>query len=373
MKHDFYPFETNYVSILAKIAGIDPINYAKSRNYIDGAVTYLSPFISRGVISTQQIVNHLIGTNYSFSDCESLLKELAWRDYFQRVWQNKNINHDLISPQEKVGNHSISSAILKAETGIYGIDESIQQLYQAGYVHNHCRMYIASVVCNIAQSYWKFPARWMYYHLLDGDWASNACSWQWVAGANSSKKYYTNQKNISNYTRTELQPSFLNAEYEDIEKLKIPVVLEELVEFELSTELPHCAEISIDNNLPSLIYNYYNLDPLWHADIVVNRILLLEPSIFAEYPISKKCIDFAVELSKNIKGIQLFVGEFSELEKKITNKIYYKEHPLNLNYRGIEEQRDWINSSVQSYFPSFFGYWKKIEKDIKKQFDEHKV
>mgnify|MGYP006195700273 CR=1 FL=1 len=60
-------------------------------------------------------------------------------------------------------------------------------------------MYLAAMVCNNAKSHWLTPARWMYYHLLDGDLASNALSWQWVAGTFSHKKYIANQQNINKY------------------------------------------------------------------------------------------------------------------------------------------------------------------------------
>ena len=60
-------------------------------------------------------------------------------------------------------------------------------------------MYIASIVCNIAKSHWKLPTKWFYYYLLDGDLASNNLSWQWVCGANSSKKYYANQEISTNF------------------------------------------------------------------------------------------------------------------------------------------------------------------------------
>jgi deoxyribodipyrimidine photo-lyase len=69
-------------------------------------------------------------------------------------------------------------------------------------------MYIASLACNVAQSQWRIPAKWMYYHLLDADWASNALSWQWVAGTNSNKKYFANQNNINKYCFTKANEYF---------------------------------------------------------------------------------------------------------------------------------------------------------------------
>ena len=82
-------------------------------------------------------------------------------------------------------------------------------------------MYLASITCNMAKSHWLVPSKWMYYHLLDGDIASNNCSWQWVSGAFSSKKYYCNQENINKYCFTKRTNSFLDKTYEDIVQMEV--------------------------------------------------------------------------------------------------------------------------------------------------------
>jgi deoxyribodipyrimidine photo-lyase len=226
-------------------------------------------------------------------------------------------------------------------------------------------MYIASIACNIAQSHWKTPAQWMYYHLLDADWASNALSWQWVAGANSNKKYYANQNNINKYCYTQQKGTFLDVDYNAFSNLDIPEILKDTPFLELKTPLPEHKRITIDENLPTCIYNFYNLDPIWKKEVTANRILLLEPSLFQSYPISQKTIDFILDISKeNIEDIQVYVGEFNELIKEyMLGNIYFKEHPLNKHYEGIEEPRDWM-FEVQGYYPSFFAFWKKCKKEL---------
>lgn len=358
-------FEADYPSILDRIDCIDPIRYAQSRNYVQGDVSYLSPYISRGIISTRQVLERVLSKGYSLPEISSFVKELCWRDYFQRVAQVRNLNECIKFPQAPVAHHYIPTAIIDAATGIEGIDQAIKQLYQMGYVHNHCRMYIASVVCNIARSYWLYPAQWMYYHLLDGDWASNACNWQWVAGANSNKKYVANQDNINQYTHTQQRGTFLDVAYEALESPEIPGILLPVSMLELITALPTSTIKAIDAQLPTFIYNYYNLDPLWHGGEEGNRILLLEPDFFRQYPVSQKCMDFILALSGNIPDVQVFVGSFEALQQQYAlNTIHYKEHPLNLGYMGIEEPRDWIAPAVSGYFPSFFAYWKKVEKQL---------
>ena len=368
-------FSTQYADIISKIDSIDPIAYGKSRNYINGAVTKLSPYISRGVISTQQVLHSVIQRGYSPKSIEPFIKELAWREYFQRVWQQlgDDINKDIKYEQPDFSHRSISKNIIEANSGLEAIDIAISKLYETGYMHNHERMYVASITGNIAKAHWLLPAQWMYYHLLDADWASNACSWQWVVGSFSSKKYYANQENINNYSGTKQQRSYLNLDYSLIPSMPIPAELKELSTIELKTNLPSSPALVVDDSLPTYIYNMYNLDTQWDNHVNANRILLLEPSFFSTYPVSEKVISFILSLSSNIPNIQIFVGEFEEFSKNYLDQIiHYKEHPLSKHYTGIQHQRKWIFPEVKGYHPSFFNYWKKCEKYLKDLYEERK-
>ncbi len=358
-------FPTNLDDILQRVDQIDPVIYGSTRNFIDGAVSYLSPYISRGVISTQYVLESLLKRGNNPAQIEKLIQELAWRDYWQQIWIEKDINSDIKSPQKDVINYEIPDAIVNGKTGIKAIDHSISLFYETGYLHNHLRMYIASIACNVAGSHWKHPAQWMYYHLLDADWASNALSWQWVAGSNSHKKYYANQDNINKYCHTNQKDTFLDIEYNSFSDMAVPTNLQEISKVSLKTQLPNSDAITIQKVLPTLIYNFYNLDPTWHQNKEVNRILLLEPSHFDKYPVSKKSIEFMLSLADNIPNIQVYVGEFSDLLVEFDiETIRYKEHPLNCHYEGCEESRDWM-FSLNGYFPSFFSFWKKAKKELK--------
>jgi len=295
-----------------------------------------------------------------------LVQELAWRDYWQQVWRTKKdeIKKDLKNEQAPISNYQIPKAILDANTGIDAVDEAIRELYETGYMHNHMRMYIASICCNIAKSHWREPAKWMYAHLKDGDLASNYLSWQWVAGAFANKKYYANQENINTFFNSTQKDTFIDVEYSEFENIEIPNILQVTKAFEMETILPKTEKLILETDKKTLVYNYYNLDPKWYAEENVQRIFLIEPSFFKENPVDKKCLNFALDLTKNIKGIQFFVGEFSELNAIInTEQIIYKEHPTNSHYKGTEESREWL-SSVEGYFPSFFSFWKKCQKEL---------
>ena len=359
-------FTTAYSKILGLLDDIDPVLYGKTRNFIDGAVTRLSPYISRGVISTRMVMEHVLEQGYPFNKIEKFIQELAWRDYWQQIWIAKRqaINQDIKRTQPDVSNHKISRAIIDARTGIEAIDNAISGFYKYGYLHNHVRMYIASIACNVGRSHWFVPARWMYYHLIDGDWASNALSWQWVAGANSGKKYYANQENVNKYCHTEQSDTFLDIDYSAFQNMVVPDSLSEAYLPELLTPLPDYEPIHLDPSKPVVVYNYYNLDPTWKSSMDANRVLLIEPSVFLEYPVSQNAIDFMINLSKNIVGIQTYVGEFHELASAAQqSNIFYKEHPLN-QYQGNEESRDWM-FTVKGYFPSFYAFWKKCKKELK--------
>jgi deoxyribodipyrimidine photo-lyase len=354
-------FPVTYEKILERIDRINPILYGKTRNFSDGALSYLSPYISRGVITTRQVMQSVIKKDYPWDGIEKFLQELAWRDYWQQLWvtHGRRIDEDLTRPQEKVVHHGIPRSLIEARTGIKAIDEAVTDFYKTGYLHNHMRMYLASLACNIGGSHWKVPARWMYYHLLDADWASNALSWQWVAGTNSHKKYYANQNNINRYFYTSQEKTFLDTSYDRLSDLEIPDELLEIIYPELITSLPSSKEHKIDNNLPTYVYNFYNLDPEWGIAKPANRILLLEPSHFKEYPVSGKTVGFVIKLSENIPGIQVYTGEFTDLVNQFNLiDIHYKEHPLNRHYTGTEHSREWM-FPVKGSYPSFFSFWKK--------------
>ena len=91
-RNDLHLFPTNYHLILERIQNINPIKYATTRNFINGDITYLSAYISRGVISVHQIKEAVLQKGYKPYEIEKFLQELAWREYYQRVWQVKKEN-----------------------------------------------------------------------------------------------------------------------------------------------------------------------------------------------------------------------------------------------------------------------------------------
>lgn len=386
----------SYASLLDQVKSYDPSSYHSTRNFTNGAVTAWSPYISRGFLSPVLVMEILKG-KYSKQAWIGFMQQMAWREYFQRVWQEKGdlILQDLKTPQANPILQQAPHALTNASTGIQAIDTAICQLYEKGYLHNHLRMYIAMLHTNIFKAAWLPGAKWMYAHLLDHDPAANFLSWQWVAGTSSSKQYVANQENINKYTNTKQAGTFLDTEYEQLPEAifdtrgNIKSNIEEdwrrtldqeiemngiqiLEQLKQANALANFNAEQLDTNLPYCIYNSFNLDPLWHAAEKVNRILLLEPNHYAKFPITEKVLQSIIDLAvANIEGLHIYIGNFETLIQDIgsaknqTPVVYFKEHPSAAHYHGIQEQRGWLFPEVTGYYPSFFGYWKKCEKYLK--------
>ncbi|MCI5051228.1 MAG: deoxyribodipyrimidine photolyase [Candidatus Pacebacteria bacterium] len=359
-------FPLEYQKIIQRIENINPKKYAQTRNHLDGAVTYLSPYITRGVITLPQI-RDIVLEKYSKKDSEKLIQELTWREYFQKIYQSKGdeIFDDLRFDQQGVEvENEIPESIINAQTGITIIDESIKGLYETGYMHNHARMWVSSIATNVAHCHWWQPSQWMYYHLLDGDLASNSLSWQWVSGAFASKQYVAHQElmNACSPLSQSQTGTFMDINREDILDMDIPEVLEKTIEPELSVFFPE-GDNFVLNEKDLVLFHSWNLDPNYHAGEDVQKILVIEPSHFQKFPVSEKVMNFIVNLAKeNIEGIQIFVGEQSELIKDFKGEVYYQDHQNVQHWKGNPEQQAELFPEVQGYYKNFFSFWKECQK-----------
>jgi deoxyribodipyrimidine photo-lyase len=114
-----------------------------------------------------------------------------------------------------------------------------------------------------------------------------------------------------------------------------------------------------------LVYNAYNLDPTWHTGDPFNRILLLEPAHYSTYPVSEKVISFLLALAENIPGIQVYTGNYNELQEVCKgHEIIFRKHPAYPHYTGAAEDSPQLFPQVSGSFNSFFAYWKKCERHL---------
>ncbi|GCE64629.1 deoxyribodipyrimidine photo-lyase [cyanobiont of Ornithocercus magnificus] len=185
-------------------------HYGHSRNYLNGAVTRLSPFISHGVLTLVEVRNEIFCQlrrhRQDQAEGAKLINELGWRDFWQRMWQR--LGNGIWEEREeyKTGysassyDHCLPQDIRDGYTGLACMDAFQKQLVTTGWLHNHARMWLAAYIVHWRQIHWRTGAHWFLEHLLDGDPASNNLSWQWVASSFSHKPYIFNRQSLERFS-----------------------------------------------------------------------------------------------------------------------------------------------------------------------------
>lgn len=185
---------------LARLAAADYARYAATRNRLDGAVTRLSPYLRHGVLSLAEVRDDA----QAHGAPDKFINELAWRDFYQRVYaaEGDGIWDDREAYKTGFSAESYAPTLPDdIRTGTTGtcLDLFIAELLTTGAIHNHARMWLAAYVVHWRRVRWQAGARWFLEHLLDGDPASNNLSWQWVASTFSHKPYFFNADNIRRF------------------------------------------------------------------------------------------------------------------------------------------------------------------------------
>ena len=348
-------FKTDLSSILDLARAINPAQYERTRNHINGDVTFLSPYVTHGILDLTELKDIALEKT-SPEKAAKFISELEWREYFQRVWQAKGdeIFEDLRFPQSGVESEKLPQFLEQKNSGIQAVDDALSALLETGYMHNHARMWLAALVCNMAHFNWKNPALWLHYHLLDGDPASNMLSWQWVAGSSRNKIYVMNQKNMNTFSGSK-EISWLSVTYEEIEDLSVPSHLKEEEDFK--PDLSHMESLQKGTEIKEgesiQLLSIYSLDPR-KVDPNKRPILLMEPETFKKRPISKKRLEFILALTKNIANLEVLYAAAAELPEHAT--YCHTEHPTTENWPGEKKSRAWLHPTVHGYFKSFSQY-----------------
>ncbi len=195
-------------------------SYAKLRNYDLGPgehrhVSTLSPWIRHRIILEDEVVSAVL-ERHSFSAAEKFIQEIFWRTYWKGwlelrpgVWKDyRERITALVAELEHNGDlRSRWEEATASRTGIECFDAWSGELIQTGYLHNHARMWFASIWIFTLELPWELGADFFLRHLLDGDPASNTLSWRWVAGLQTrDKTYLARPENIARYTEGRFHP-----------------------------------------------------------------------------------------------------------------------------------------------------------------------
>jgi len=220
MPETFPPHRTAALEKLSAFLPVAARAYAAQRNYDRGpgrhtAVSTLSPYIRHRLITEPEVLEAVLG-RHALGSSEKFVQEVFWRTYWKgwlemrpSVWAGyrQGLARAWDQVQTGSGLRSEWEAACKGETGIDGFDDWARELVETGYLHNHARMWFASIWIFTLRLPWELGADFFLRHLLDGDPASNTLSWRWVAGLQTpGKNYVARASNISKYTEGRFSP-----------------------------------------------------------------------------------------------------------------------------------------------------------------------
>ncbi|QUL37896.1 FAD-binding domain-containing protein [Erythrobacter sp. JK5] len=209
----FIPSRTAGLDRLAAFLPRAGRTYAETRNHDEGSeranVSQLSPWLHAGLLRETEVIDRVLG-HHSHRAAEKFIAEVFWRIYFKgyleqrpTIWQAYCTERD-----EALGALDGNSGLRKAydeavegRTGIAAFDLWARELAETGYLHNHARMWFASIWIFTLKLDWQLGADFFLRHLADGDAASNTLSWRWVGGLHTQgKTYLARPDNIARYT-----------------------------------------------------------------------------------------------------------------------------------------------------------------------------
>ena len=196
------------------------IDYSKLRNFDFGPsnrsnISCLSPYIAHGVINELEVIDKSL-KKFSFAKNEKFIQEVLWRTYWKgwlelrpNVWSDYLIELDNVRNQFK-NNQNYLDAI-EGKIDIDCFNQWVVELKENNYLHNHTRMWFASIWIFTLKLPWQLGAEFFMQHLYDGDAASNTLGWRWVAGVQTQGKHYlASEWNINKFTNNRFQNIKLN-------------------------------------------------------------------------------------------------------------------------------------------------------------------
>jgi len=197
----------------ARLALVAPREYRDTRNHVGGRVTRLSPYLRHGILSLAEVRDVALARAAAPGEADKLVGELGWRDYWRRVyadlgdavWEDREPYKTGFTADDYVD--ELPPEVSAGTTGLACMDAFTLTLRTTGYLHNHARMWFASIWIFTLRLPWQLGADFFLRHLLDGDPASNTLSWRWVAGLQTvGKTYLATADNIARYTDGRFRP-----------------------------------------------------------------------------------------------------------------------------------------------------------------------
>ena len=317
--------------------------YSRLRNFDFGPnkrsnTSCLSPYITHGVINETEVIKKSLD-KFSFSKNEKFIQEVLWRTYWKGwmelrsgVWDDYLIDLKRIK-EEFIDNGDYLNAI-EGKTKIECFNEWVNELKTYNYLHNHTRMWFASIWIFTLELPWQLGAEFFMQHLYDGDAASNTLGWRWVAGIQTQGKHYlASEWNIKKFTNNRFENIKLNENAPPKINDKNYTILHKT--FENPENIEEKDLLVFENNLGFEITDFANQK--------LRKILL----------ISNKNENRTIKLSENVSNFKgsLIENQKKRLEEKsIDCEIIDIKEIKNLGscyclYPTVGENLDYINQN----------------------------
>ena len=194
--------------------------YSKLRNFDFGPdkrsnVSCLSPYITHGIINELEVIDKAL-KKFSFTKNEKFIQEVLWRVYWKgwlelrpNIWSDYLIELDKFKNEFKENQNYLDA--ISGKTNVDCFNQWVIELKENNYLHNHTRMWFASIWIFTLELPWQLGAEFFMQHLFDGDAASNTLGWRWVAGVQTQGKHYlASEWNINKFTSNRFKNIKLN-------------------------------------------------------------------------------------------------------------------------------------------------------------------
>jgi deoxyribodipyrimidine photo-lyase len=194
--------------------------YSKLRNFDFGPdkrsnISCLSPYITHGIINELELIDKSL-KKFSFAKNEKFIQEVLWRTYWKgwlelrpNVWSDYLIELNNLRNEFKDNKDYLDA--IEGKTDIECFNQWVIEIKENNYLHNHTRMWFASIWIFTLELPWQLGSEFFLQHLYDGDAASNTLSWRWVAGIQTQGKHYlASEWNIKKFTNNRFQNIKLN-------------------------------------------------------------------------------------------------------------------------------------------------------------------
>jgi len=357
------------------------LEYSKLRNFDFGPqkrdnTSCLSPYVTHGLIDEVEIINKSL-KRFSFVKNEKFIQEVLWRVYWKGWLELRpNVWTDYLQELKDIkknfkDNKDYLDAI-EGKTSIECFNEWVNEIKKFNYLHNHTRMWFASIWIFTLNLPWQLGAEFFMKHLFDGDAASNTLGWRWVAGIQTQgKNYLATEWNIKKFTNNRFQNIRINEEAPPKISEKIYPITER------SFTNPHLLEdkmlLVFDNNLSMEFTDFKNHN--------FKKILIISnTNETRQIQLSKNTLDFKTLLINDQlnrlteKSITAEVIKIDEL-KNIKEPVYalYPSVGENLDYLQINKfkniefiYREIDQFSWQFCNKGFFNFKSHIPKIVTK-------